>query len=105
MKNYTSLIILMSLLIIAAVTNPSVEDHERAVKEKTESDYNVYLEKGTLKDLYSEMGIDIVSETVQKNHVSRTNLVLFSLTNVNSKNVGFGAFGTVIVNADMASTK
>jgi len=89
------LIILMIILAVFVITNPSESDHEKAVFKKIETQEN-------FEDSESSLGNALGSflgESILKNVIERRNFFLFSLTEVSineeTKIVGWGALGYV----------
>jgi hypothetical protein len=100
-----NLLVIALLIIVAAIfTNPSLEKHQAAVKEKVENmdEINADVDGDTLKKLGALLGDAIGLKTMEKylnNNVKIEDLKVCSLTkmkiNGEYKTVGIGAFGNV----------
>lgn len=110
-KGYLALAIIASILLVAILTNPSVNDHREAVKEKFLQEYS----QESLRELteisesgneWSKAGAAIgytlgtsIVERLIPSFVYRSNFLLFSFTEVHyeakEKTIGIGLFGNV----------
>ncbi len=98
-------ILIAAVCVAAYLTNPGVEKHQAAAKEKLNTIAGNMLENyGINAGLLSLLGIDsdagFVDELI-RDHISCGNYYLFSTTRVNwddqSQVIGIGAFGHVYI--------
>jgi hypothetical protein len=115
-KGYVFLILLVGVLLIAALTNPTPERHKEALKLK----FIASMQK-SMHDNASSLGSDATNageaigsliggafiDGIVNNVVSTDNYVLFSITKVNwegkTRTVGVGAFGNVFLSKEIDS--
>lgn len=88
--------ILILILIIAALTNPSITKHQTAVVDKIES----FLQKKSNATTPSVSGLFLIEDQI-KNKISSSSYLFFSTTEVTIENrtetIGIGVFGMVFI--------
>ncbi|MGK4568174.1 DUF4359 domain-containing protein [Flavobacterium sp. 3HN19-14] len=99
--------ILIIIVLVAIITNPSVDDHKQELK----SLFNRRVQNSLSdeeSDGFKNLGIMIGNSFAEKlidNAVTRDNYVIFSLTRgtwkENSKIIGFGIFGNVFLSKEV----
>ena len=107
-------ILVIIILVILFASNPSLEDHQRAVKDKVSqllrSEMSSIKEtsSGLLGNLGAEMGVMFGTSLVEgmvKEIVRRKDYFFFSLTSVEfdgkNKIIGFGVLGKVIISDEV----
>lgn len=108
MKNSNEFFIVLILIIFVAIlTNPSTTEHKEAVKLRfnknvlqsvSHNDSNGFEQLGRL------LGTSIAGNFIE-NSVSRDNYLVFSITVLTwdgkSKNVGYGLFGNVFISKNV----
>ena len=110
-RNTTSTLVILTIIIIAAITNPKSEDHKLAVKEKMNHYLQTKMQDEIEKNKDDEwatagsglgmlLGTSIVDKFID-GAVSSDNYAVFSLTKASwkeqSKIIGFGIFGNVFL--------
>lgn len=102
MKPNWIIIILAIIILIASITNPSIEEHKQAVKSEVNKlvQNTVTKSKSDMESLGILLGSSLAVKFVE-NSVSRDNYILFSVTKFSweseSRNIGYGVFGNVFI--------
>ena len=104
--NQTTLFVIVTILLIAILTNPSQEEHKEKVIETYNTYYQNSLEESHVnsENVFASLG-SLLSKTLIstmiENAITRENYVVFSLTKITyegkEKSIGYGVFGTVIL--------
>lgn len=109
-KSFFFILLLVIIAILGIATNPSTEDHRRAVKEKVYQHLEKELSEATAdtEDEWGELGNSLgmalggaVLDPLVKNLIDVDNYRVFSLTRADweeeSHIIGIGAFGKVFL--------
>lgn len=101
MKKAVWVLVLLGL-VVAALTNPSEDDHREAVKNAYQELVDKELDKSELPTLkrLARAAAEIIAPEILNSFVKRTNCFVFSITQVKKegefKPAGIGIFGQVI---------
>lgn len=105
-KKYIFIVIIGAIVLIAIFTNPSIDEHKEAMKNKLNSllQKNLKQELTEMDDTAQALSMMLggaVLDGFVDNAVSSDNYILFSTTKMTSygksKVVGFGVFGNVYI--------
>lgn len=115
MKNSQFTIALMAVIILVAIlTNPKLQDHQQAVKEKFKASFNKSMEENsnneeydlgefgkTLGNMFGNVLIDKLTEQI----ITIDNYLVFSITKAtwktDTKIIGIGVFGNVFISSEV----
>ncbi len=97
-KNQTALILILSIIILGAVTNPSYDSHKREIKRLLNSTNNQFDSQNPFEILGNSLGQKLIDGMVD-NIVSVNNYLVFSIGKAEikgkEKNITFGLLGNV----------
>ena len=101
-KSNIVLIVFATIILIAVLTNPSIEEHKQAVKSViNQVVQNSISENGSDMEKLGILFGSSLAEKLIENSVTRDNYILFSITKITwqgkSKSIGYGLFGNVFL--------
>jgi len=101
-KSNIILIVFATIILIAVLTNPSIEEHKQAVKSVINQvvQNSISENKSDIEKLGVLFGSSL-AENLIENSVTRDNYIVFSITKFKwkgeSKSIGYGLFGNVFL--------
>lgn len=104
MRKFLQVLLVIGLLLVAFISNPSLTEHERVVIDAYNELINEEVDKLKLGEGLGQLGKSLggfVAKEVIEQKVSRENLLICSLTKLNHKGevhfIGIGIFGQVFL--------
>ncbi len=110
MKSNTLILIIVSLLVLAAITNPGIEKHKEVVKSKINESLQANLSnsENSTEQAGEALGAafgGVIIEKMVDNIVSSDSYVVCSTTKITwqgqSKVIGIGLFGNVFLSGQL----
>ena len=103
-----TLLVVLAIIIIAVITNPSQQRHREVVKEKFTQILQKSINHNDKKegwentlDMFGDVLSSVVIDQLVNNSISSNNYLIFSVTNIlqggKSSAIGLGIFGNVIL--------
>ena len=106
-SNQYKLILLLGIVIVGAITNPSFEDHKREIKKIVNRNMKVESEN-PFEFLGQSLGLKMI-EGFLDNVINVNNYILFSIGTIeyqgNEKKITFGTFGNIFTLSKLEKNK